>query len=78
MLQMWSDMAKNLTFHAINKAGFTTRYFPGLRDIVFMTEPEAAALYSVKYFIAEDGNDNLLQVFTQCQTLISVSNVKGW
>lgn len=57
---MWSEEAKNLTFQAVNKAGFTKRYFRGLRDIVFMTAPEAAALYSIRYFMAEEEESEIL------------------
>jgi hypothetical protein len=64
--KIWSDEAKNLTFQAINKAGFTKNYFKGLKDITFVTEQEAAALYSIKYFMADD-NEEFLQVYSRCQ-----------
>jgi hypothetical protein len=59
---MWSDEAKNLTFQAINKAGFTRRYFKGLRDTIFVTEPEAAALYSIKAIMDRNVDDELVGV----------------
>jgi hypothetical protein len=55
--KFWSGEAKNLTFQAINKAGFTKRYFRRLRNIIFVTEQEAAALYSIKYFMAGSADD---------------------
>ncbi|OCK87440.1 uncharacterized protein K441DRAFT_682663 [Cenococcum geophilum 1.58] len=71
---MWSEEAKNLTFQAVNKAGFTKRYFRGLRDIVFMTAPEAAALYSIRYFMAEEEESEILGVYSLSQMAFSIAN----
>jgi len=46
--QSWSDDAVNLTFRAISKAGFSKEHFKGLENTVLMSEPEAAALYSLR------------------------------
>lgn len=62
--KVWSDEAKNLTFQAINRAGFTKRYFNGLRQVIFVTEPEAAALYSVKYLMEEADDEEFVQVIS--------------
>lgn len=72
--KMWSEEAKNLTFQAVNKAGFTKRYFRGLRDIVFMTAPEAAALYSIRYFMAEEEESEILGVYSLSQMAFSIAN----
>jgi hypothetical protein len=45
---VWSDAAKNLTMQAIEKAGFNTTELPQLRRTITTTEPEAAALYSIR------------------------------
>jgi hypothetical protein len=68
--KVWSDEARNLTFQAVNKAGFTSKYFRGLRDLIFITEPEAAALYSIKSLMMEDEDDEFLEVSYQFPTTI--------
>jgi hypothetical protein len=50
----WSDEAKNYTFRALVKAGFTKRYFRNLQGTLLITEPEAAALYCAKKLMPED------------------------
>ncbi|KAL1598992.1 hypothetical protein SLS60_008138 [Paraconiothyrium brasiliense] len=45
---VWSDSAKHKTLEAVFKAGFNTTYFPHLRHTVTTTEPEAAAIYTIK------------------------------
>ncbi|KAF1969591.1 hypothetical protein BU23DRAFT_591586 [Bimuria novae-zelandiae CBS 107.79] len=45
---VWSDAAKHKTLEAVFKAGFNTTYFPHLRRTVTTTEPEAAAIYTIK------------------------------
>jgi hypothetical protein len=67
--KIWSDEAQNLTFRAVNKAGFTKKYFKGLRDIIFVTEPEAAALYSIKWFMADDDDEDFLEVSCSCHLI---------
>ncbi|KAF1950892.1 Hsp70 family protein [Byssothecium circinans] len=46
---VWSDAAKDRTMQAVSKAGFNQVMFPQLKRIVTTTEPEAAALYTIKY-----------------------------
>lgn len=63
----WSDRATELTFKAFTKAGFDKGTFPKLKDIILVTEPEAAS-----YFTALDnreaGNDFLKknEIFILC------------
>ncbi|EOA92058.1 uncharacterized protein SETTUDRAFT_86462 [Exserohilum turcica Et28A] len=46
---VWSDVAKHRTMQAIEKAGFNSLEFRELRmPIIVTTEPEAAALYTIK------------------------------
>lgn len=46
-------MAKNSTYWAVTNAGFNSETFPRLKDIMFVTEPEAAAIYTSRYFKEE-------------------------
>lgn len=46
----WSYMAMNSTFRALTKAGFNKENFPKLEDVMFITEPEAAALYTARHY----------------------------
>lgn len=48
----WSDRATELTFKAFDKAGFNKQTFPKLKDIIRVTEPEAAS-----YFTALDNRE---------------------
>ncbi|KAH8706945.1 hypothetical protein GQ44DRAFT_777606 [Phaeosphaeriaceae sp. PMI808] len=50
----WSDSAKNLTYRAFIKAGFNERHFKNLKGILLVTEPAAAALYSIKRLMPDD------------------------
>ncbi|KAF1979396.1 actin-like ATPase domain-containing protein [Bimuria novae-zelandiae CBS 107.79] len=45
---VWSDAAKHKTLLAVSRAGFNTVHFPQLRRTVTATEPEAAAIYTIK------------------------------
>jgi hypothetical protein len=46
---MWSDAAKHKTMEAVEKAGFNTLEFKELTmPVLVTTEPEAAALYTIK------------------------------
>lgn len=45
---VWSDAAKDRTLQAVRMAGFNQQQFPMLRRTVTTTEPEAAALYTLK------------------------------
>ena len=46
--QRWGYRAKNSTFRAIRGAGFDTSNFPQLRDLMLVSEPEAAAVYTAR------------------------------
>jgi molecular chaperone DnaK (HSP70) len=51
---VWSDKAKDLTFQAVTKAGFV-----GNKDMIKMiTEPEAAATYTLKTLRSGAGGDD--------------------
>ncbi|KAL1604233.1 hypothetical protein SLS59_004027 [Nothophoma quercina] len=46
---VWTDLAKDRTLQAIDKAGFNKLEFPQLtQQPILITEPEAAALYTIK------------------------------
>jgi len=45
---VWSDAAKDSTLGAVRLAGFDTSSFPQLKRTVLATEPEAAAIYTIK------------------------------
>ena len=45
---VWSDVAKDSTLRAVNKAGFNTTELPQLKRTVLTTEPEAAAIYTIQ------------------------------
>ncbi|KAF2690232.1 hypothetical protein K458DRAFT_459297 [Lentithecium fluviatile CBS 122367] len=45
---VWSDAAKDRTLQAVSKAGFNKTELPQLRRTVTTTEPEAAAIYTIK------------------------------
>ncbi|KAF3050005.1 hypothetical protein E8E11_009658 [Didymella keratinophila] len=55
----WPYIAKNSTYRAITKAGFNRSNFPRLKDVMFMTESEAAALYTARFFRDERGQEFL-------------------
>ncbi|KAF1828846.1 hypothetical protein BDW02DRAFT_200221 [Decorospora gaudefroyi] len=55
----WSYMAMNSTYRALTKAGFNKDNFPKLQPIMFITEPEAAALYTARYYRDEKEEDFL-------------------
>ncbi|KAI4924198.1 uncharacterized protein J4E92_007279 [Alternaria infectoria] len=46
----WSDLAKSRTLEAVNKAGFNTLEFPQPVTTILTTEPEAAAIYTIRTF----------------------------
>jgi hypothetical protein len=56
---VWSDLAKNRTFRAISKAGFDESNFRRLRDVIMVSEPEAAALYTLKDLREQDGEESI-------------------
>jgi hypothetical protein len=45
---VWSDAAKDRTLQAFQKAGFNSREFPLLQRQIVTTEPEAAAIHTIK------------------------------
>jgi hypothetical protein len=45
---VWSDAAKDHTLQAVCQGGFNNTYFPCLRRTILATEPEAAAIYTIK------------------------------
>jgi hypothetical protein len=45
---VWSDAAKDRTLKAVHQAGFDNICFPQLKRTVIATEPEAAAIYTIK------------------------------
>lgn len=47
MPAVWSDRAKARTRQAVDRAGFNSAQFPGLKDIIAATEPECAAIYTI-------------------------------
>jgi hypothetical protein len=61
MPAIWSDAAKDRTLQAFNKAGFThtDRDFAQLKRTVATTEPEAAALYTLKSLHGTIRDDSL-------------------
>ncbi|CAN9134369.1 unnamed protein product [Alternaria alternata] len=44
----WSDLAKSRTLDAVDKAGFNTLEFPQPVTTILTTEPEAAAIYTIR------------------------------
>ncbi len=38
----------NSTYRALTQAGFNQTTFPRLKDIIFVTEPEAAAIFTAR------------------------------
>ncbi|KAH8732201.1 hypothetical protein GQ44DRAFT_766352 [Phaeosphaeriaceae sp. PMI808] len=46
----WPYEALNSTYRAVTKAGFNRVNFPKLNDVLFITESEAAARYTVRYY----------------------------
>ncbi|KAF2642545.1 hypothetical protein P280DRAFT_548006 [Massarina eburnea CBS 473.64] len=58
---VWSDAAKDRTMRAVSQAGFDTSAFPQLKRIVTTTEPEAAAIYTIKS-VKGSAQDDALKV----------------
>jgi hypothetical protein len=48
-----SQEAQTATFKAVTNAGFTTDNMDMLKGILFFSEPEAAASYTVKSLVAD-------------------------
>lgn len=55
---VWSEVAKARTLEAVEKAGFNKLEMSQLRDIVMTTEPEAAAIYTIKSLRGTTQNAN--------------------
>src|SRR5438034_11363130 len=56
--KVWSDRAKDRTFHAISKGVLNDpRYFKRLGDIILVNEPEAAATYTLRSLIQQEDDD---------------------
>ncbi|KAJ4324502.1 hypothetical protein N0V94_001242 [Neodidymelliopsis sp. IMI 364377] len=47
---VWSDAAKDRTMRAVDKGGFNNSELPQLKRILTITEPEAAAIHTIKSF----------------------------
>jgi hypothetical protein len=58
-VQQWSYRAKNSTFRALTRAGFNMCTFPMLREMLLVSELEAAAIYTARYLKELDGADSL-------------------
>ncbi|KAF2733043.1 hypothetical protein EJ04DRAFT_513478 [Polyplosphaeria fusca] len=56
----WSYMAMNSTYKAMWNAGFNDETFARLRDVIFISEPEAAALFTARY-LEDASNGNFLR-----------------
>jgi hypothetical protein len=57
----WSYRAKNSTFRAVRKAGFNEENFPGLDQIIMVSEPEAAAIFTTR-FLTKDKKKHFLKL----------------
>jgi len=44
---VWTDAAKERTLQAVRRAGFNSTVFPMLKRTITITEPEAAAIYTI-------------------------------
>jgi molecular chaperone DnaK (HSP70) len=45
---VWSDAAKDSTLQAVRRAGFSKECFPSLDKTLLATEPESAAIYTIR------------------------------
>ena len=61
-------MAMNSTYRAMMQAGFNRESFPRLRDVMFITEPEAAALYTARHY-RDEKSEEFLQVYFCCSAV---------
>ena len=57
---VWSDLAKARTMQAVNQAGFNSVRLPNLKHILTTTEPEAAAIYTIKTLRGGAQDDQLV------------------
>jgi hypothetical protein len=58
-------MAKNSTYRAVTRAGFNRKYFPALKEVMMISEPEAAAVYTARY-MREMKQEDFLEVGCRC------------
>ncbi|PSN60997.1 Hsp70 family protein [Corynespora cassiicola Philippines] len=56
---IWSDGAKNRTLQAFREAGFNRDLFPQLKRTITTTEPEAAAIYTLRLMRGSVQDDQL-------------------
>ena len=61
-------MAMNSTYRALTRAGFNQLNFPRLQDILFLTESEAASIYTARHYRDERTEEFLQegQYFVLC------------
>jgi hypothetical protein len=64
-------MAMNSTYRALIKAGFNRTSFPKLQDIMFITEPEAAALYTARHYRDEVAQTTLQVGLMRLRNLVA-------
>ncbi|KAH7342511.1 hypothetical protein BKA65DRAFT_504250 [Rhexocercosporidium sp. MPI-PUGE-AT-0058] len=57
----WGYRAKNSTFRALERAGFNRMTFPNLKDLLLVSEPKAAAIYTARYLKEANGGNFLRQ-----------------
>ncbi|KAF2188028.1 actin-like ATPase domain-containing protein [Zopfia rhizophila CBS 207.26] len=55
----WGYRARNSTYRALTEAGFNKNSFPNLSDVIFVTEPEAAAIYTARYLKEKEATEFL-------------------
>ena len=60
--QDWPYRARNSTFRALTKAGVDKENFPRLGDVMTISEPEAAAIYTARWFAEDPGTRQFLKV----------------
>ncbi|OAP64492.1 hypothetical protein AYL99_00464 [Fonsecaea erecta] len=68
----WSYRAKNSTFRALTNAGLNQSYFPRLSTIMFITEPEAAAIYTARYL-----KDEINEIFLKPNSCFILCDAGG-
>jgi hypothetical protein len=67
----WSYMAMNSTYRALTKAGFNRENFPNLQDVMFITEPEAAALYTARHY-RDEMSQEFLEVYYMSSSVVNL------
>ncbi|OXV10191.1 hypothetical protein Egran_02048, partial [Elaphomyces granulatus] len=73
----WSYTAKNSIFRALTRAGFNQNTFPNLIDMLLVSEPEAAAIYTARYLKELDGAD-FLKAWSKCGSIFVDLAFKKW